>query len=125
MSTSTPHSQAVAQVQCVHREVRWAPFDRSADTWRCVDCCMEFGPVEAQDAVNFARSEAENERLRSRIAGLEEQLRCCLNQAHTDTLRGRIAELPAGEGQVPCACDAPVGVRPVQCHRHQIVRVRP
>ena len=74
MSTSTPHSQAVAQVQCVHREVRWAPFssdERSADTWRCVDCCMEFGPVEAQAAVNCARSETENEALKDRTTAHE------------------------------------------------------
>ena len=71
---------------------------------------MEFGPVEAQDAVNFARSEAENERLRSRIAGLEEQLRCCLRTQ---------------DSQVPCTCDEPVSARPVECLRHQIVRARP
>jgi hypothetical protein len=75
-----------------------------------------------QAAANFACSEAENERLRGRIAELKNEIRCCLNQAHTDTLHGL---LPAGEGQFPCACDEPVAARPVQCLRHQIVRVRP
>jgi len=185
MSTSTPHSQAVAQVQCAHREVRWAPFDRLTDTWRCVECCIEFGQVDAQVADNYARSEAENETLRARLAvyehpdalvparmlhqseaenerlrgqiaaqstdissslatflvavdGMMQYARYALDaaqqyiagreesdemqNAHTDTLHGL---LPAGEQQVPCTCDEPVGVRPVQCLRHQIVRVRP
>ena len=174
MSTSTPHSRAVAQVQCAHREVRWAPFDRLIDTWRCVECCIEFGQVDAQVADNYARSEAENETLRARLAvyehpdalvparmlhqseaenerlrgqiaaqssslaaflvavdGMMQSAQQCIagreesdemQNAHTDTLHGL---LPAGEQQVPCTCDEPVGVRPVQCLRHQIVRVRP
>jgi hypothetical protein len=78
---------------------------------------MEFSPVEAQDAVNFARSEAENERLRGRIAGLEKQ-QAALAMALQAICRSSIDALP-------CTCNEPVAARPVQCLRHQIVRVRP
>ena len=89
MSTSTPHSQAVAQVQCAHREVRWAPFDRLTDTWRCVECCLEFGRVDA--------SEAENETLRARLAVYEHPDALVparmlhQSEAENERLRGQIA----------------------------------
>ena len=97
MSTSTPHSQAVAQVQCAHREVRWAPFDRLTDTWRCVECCIEFGQVDAQVADNYARSEAENETLRARLAVYEHPDALVparmlhQSEAENERLRGQIA----------------------------------